>query len=146
MSSRRNFLGKFLTFVGVAAIPTVTVAKPILPDDLEVADQRRGDGYCLKYKGFRLFWTGWKHDYNTVITVGQWVAYEGSDKYDPSGRHFYASYPGREGRFYPGQLFDISVQSEQKFPLRGMSEADKRVYVFDAFSRLIRLIDNATKS
>lgn len=56
------------------------------------------------YRGWSLYWTGWKSDQSNDRLVAQWVAYPVAPADDSPC--FYASYPGRQGRFLPGDTFN----------------------------------------
>jgi hypothetical protein len=140
MATRRNFIEGILTVGGLAMTPMFQ--RDIeLPDGIE-ADTTSYPPFALKYKGFQVYWTGWKQSFNTDQVAGQWCAYEG-EKYDPTSRHFYASYPGDVRQAFPGDVFDVSVKEGQELPVWGTSEEKKKQYMLETLQRLMALIDSA---
>lgn len=138
MADRRDFLKGILTVSGLAMTPVFS--RDIeLPEEVE-ADTTSYPAFNLKYKGFSLYWTGWKHVYNQDILVGQWCAY--GENY-PKDRCFYASYPGDARQYWPGQLFDISIKEGQDIPVWGTSLEKKKQYMLETLQRLMALIDSS---
>jgi hypothetical protein len=137
--SRRHFLKGILTVSGLAMTPMFQ-RDITLPDKIE-ADTTSYPAHTLKYKGFLIRWTGWKSGFNTDVQVAQWLAYE--EPVGEKSRLFYASYPGREGQYYPEAIFDISIKTEQfgHVPTYITSLEDKQKYMLETLERLMRLID-----
>jgi hypothetical protein len=133
MSDRRGFLKGLL-----AAGPVLVLEKgsplPIMKRFTSAAPDK------FEYRGFKVFWTGWKSAFNSDIEVAQWCAYNGNSKHD-SVRCIYASYPGSQGLYFPGQIFDISIKEDQEVPTRKSSEEDKQRYRLQCLHRLMYLID-----
>jgi hypothetical protein len=147
MSDRRGFLGKLLTFCGVAAVaPSVSMAGSPKRDELPVVEHLAGapaisDRFI--YKGFTVGWTGWKQDLSNNFEAGQWYAYNGK-KYGKSTKHFYASYPGGERQYWPGQIFDLSWQKwqlEYGIPGPWSTDEEKFRYRLMCLQHLMKLID-----
>lgn len=139
MSDRRHFLKGVLTVSGLSMTPLFQRDIP-LPEDIE-ADTTSYPAHTLRYKGFYVRWTGWKSSFNSDFLVGQWLAYE--EPISISSRRFYASYPGDEGKYHPGAIFDVSIRREQLnfAPTHITSLEDKQKYMLETLQRLMRLID-----
>lgn len=134
MADRRDFLKGILTVSGLAMTPVF--GRDIeLPEEVE-ADTTAYPAYSLKYKGFTLWWTGWKQIHNMDVVVGQWCAAE-----SVTGRHFYASYPGDARHYWPGEVFDILVKRGQEVPMWGTPVEQKKEYMLETLKRLMALID-----
>ena len=78
------------------------------------------------YKGFHIIWSGWKIDSDCSFAVCQWyawpVVYKDNIRDDVM---VYASYPGKQGTYKLGEVFDISpvegqepVQAWGDFPVQ----------------------------
>lgn len=135
---RRDLLKKLLAVSSMAMVPMGDADTIELPDQIEIPKSEESFALeYIKYKGFRLIWTGWKHLPNQDSSVGQWIAY------GPNGHNFYASYPGDAGQFYPGQIFDIHVhgEQEQNLVVWGTPSEKKKEYMLEALQRLMALID-----
>src|SRR5208337_3136996 len=155
MDDRRGFLGRLLTFCGVAAVAPNVMALPgpkrdegtFLSCEPALVEMKRLNGQTgwvpnrFVFRGWTFFWTGWKPAYPTDVYVGQWCAFEGVDKRDLKSRHFYSSYPGASGAYFPGYLFDISIKDWQKYVTWETSEAEKERYRLECLKELMRLID-----
>lgn len=117
--NRRGFFGRF---AGMAAVP-VALTMPV--DGLDLTKSE------FEYRGFIVRWTGWKCDtIRSNWVAGQYWAYLVKDNIAgrQSGPFFYASYPGGEGQFFQGEVFDISMHRNQKtLPLAALNQHDKRV-------------------
>lgn len=131
MASRRDFLKGLVTVSGLA----------IVPQNFKSKIFHSGLSDRINYKGFHLFWTGWKGAENTDVLVSQWCGYEKGNKRDPNQRLFYASYPGSEGPYFRGEIFDISVKEGQIAPTQRISKAELEKFSIETLQRLMRLID-----
>jgi hypothetical protein len=90
-----------------------------------------------KYRGFGLRWRGWFPISNMDVMCGQWIAY------DPvKSLNVYSAYPGGVYKFYPGQLFDLSVREEQ-IPVPDLNATPEHLERCkqDAYKLLISFID-----
>jgi len=78
------------------------------------------DPYEFKWRGWTIQWTGWKPSSNNLAFVSQWVAFQPEimtmTSYMPfqESKNFYVSYPGGEGRFLNGWVFDLAIQEGQE--------------------------------
>ena len=61
----------------------------------------------LSYRGWLLWWTGWKPNKDVSCFFAQWVASKG-------GLRKYAAYPGGQGGYVPGTAFDTWVREGQR--------------------------------
>lgn len=95
MNSRRKFLS--LITGGAAAAATTALSAN---DHIKYTPDRP-----LIYKGYKVFWTGWKSIPQQAQLVGQWLA---CLDVQPPRRGFYASTPGGEGHYLEGENFDLS--------------------------------------
>lgn len=146
MADRRGFLGRLLTFCGLAAVaPVISLPESPKRDDKLFEMKRFSVNVADRfiYKGFTIFWTGWKSDLNNSFYAGQWCAFEGRERRYLWGKHFYASYPGGEGQTFPGAVFDISWKTDQLGFVPGpwSSEEDLQRYKMLCLNRLMKLID-----
>jgi hypothetical protein len=150
MANRRGFIGKLLTFCGVAAVaPAISFPESPKRDELENEEPvvlKRFTAYApnlFSYKGFTVWWTGWKYCDNMDVEVCQWCACEGPRRYAPNYDRLllYASYPGSEGKYLPGMIFDISIKKGQEVPSGKSTEEQKFLYKLLCLKRLMKLID-----
>jgi hypothetical protein len=154
MDDRRGFIGRLLTFCGVAAVAPKVIALPsskrdegtFLSYEPALVELKRATGFVPNkffFRGFTFWWTGWKGCENSDVQVCQWCACEGPLKYAPGydRRLFYASYPGFEGRYIPGAIFDISIKEGQEIPMWNTSEKEKERYRLECLQRLMAVID-----
>lgn len=82
------------------AVATTTGQGSASPDD-------------FTYKGYRVWWTGWKDSRDTPRIVGQWLGYPlGHDENLP---FLYSSVPGGHGEYVKGQSFDITCRAPQEW-------------------------------
>lgn len=133
MADRRNFLKRLLMVGGVAAV--IPISLPQLKRFTVAVPDR------FTYRGFTVYWTGWKTDIASMCEVSQWCAFHGT-WFDRSKRCFYASYPGGQGSCFPGDTFDISVKWKfQKIVNHDTSDEDKLRYRVECLRRLTALID-----
>jgi hypothetical protein len=145
MADRRGFIGRLLTFCGVAAVaPAMSLPEGPKRDEFPVLKRFTSAVPDLfSYKGFTVWWTGWKACENMDVEVCQWCACEGPRGYAPNYDRLllYASYPGDEGRYYPGAIFDISIKKGQEVPNGKSTEEEKFQYRLLCLQRLMKLID-----
>lgn len=109
---RRGFLGM------LAGVITAVIARPAMasavPKNGGLVWLKEGHPYPQRfqatYRGYGIFWTGWKESAFCVDLYGQWVAWPldfGAD------RGFYSSFPGRPAILIRGENFDVSFDDEQ---------------------------------
>lgn len=96
------------------------------------------EGEPERYKGFDIFWTGWKPTKNGTELVGQWIALTGDGK-----RRAYSSVPGGDGFYELGERFDTDLRVGQR-PVRP-DMADAEAMMAEARDRLIALLIRNTK-
>jgi hypothetical protein len=129
MQNRRGFLGSLLASGTLAATALPKINSPIKDE--------------MKYKGFILLWTGWKEVPNQDILVGQWVSnLSGIGARLEDGGLFSASYPGAEGKYFPGQFFDTSFKETQTPVMRLHTEEQKEEFRLEALQRIMKVIDD----
>ena len=164
MASRREFFRRVL---GAAALPAaLPVAVEILPTS---APPRIWPGSLREakdYRGFKIFWTGWKSSLEHTMQVGQWLAwrqgtfhygpmpggsYARDGQFDISKRttvilderacYLYVSVPGMiGGRYYPYQVLNCAQRSEHLVTL-ATPEAVKDAYVAEGYGYIHKLAD-----
>jgi hypothetical protein len=131
----------------VAAVaPVISLPESSKRDNEESVVLKRFTAYApdlFSYKGFTVWWTGWKHCENMDIEVCQWCACEGPRRYAANYDRLllYASHPGSEGQYLPGQIFDISIKAGQEIPTGKSTEEEKSQYRLLCLQRLMKLID-----
>lgn len=131
-SSRRNFFQKLIGIGTLAVIPVKVVDTPI-------ADR-------MKYKGYELIWTGWKQMPDQDTSVGQWCALRKNNKGEIQGFGFYASYPGGQGIYYPGQMFNCCIMHDQ-LPVNYITPDETREQNrLEALQRVMKEIDTYGQS
>lgn len=95
------------------------------------------------YKGFQIFWSGWKPFKNGTELIGQWIALTPDGK-----RRAYSSVPGGTAFYELGEEFDIEPKTGQKPVSLGINatnfygEPDKatEAAMADAHERLLALL------
>ena len=110
-----------LVFVKIPALAKVTGITAPFSDQIEWLDaedpRSNGGRYHAIYKGYKMYWTGWKESQYSIDMVAQWVAYHedtnGKTMPCPNAGAIYASFPGSTGTFQRGSCFDISITEEQ---------------------------------
>jgi len=98
------------------------------------------------YRGWAIWWTGWKHSFNTLDMAGQWAAYRisglGGD-WRNGKKIAYASAPGSQGMLRFGDVMDCGIVLEkQRCMLAGLATKRQLDHMrLDALNRLLGVID-----
>jgi hypothetical protein len=139
MADRRGFLKRLMGSLSLAVVaPSIPVkAAPVEEALVELKRFTVGAPDRFIYRRFLIRWTGWKSLYGNDCLVAQWLANE------KDGRNFYASFPGSEGMYYAGQVFDISTKSWQRIVTLSTSEEDKHHFRLLCLQRIIGLVDGS---
>jgi hypothetical protein len=122
---RRKFLGL------LAAIPALI---PVMKGFAGIPEPDK-DGY-IYYRGYRIFWTGYKESQNNNLLIGQWVAYGPTRE----GPYYYACTTGCGGEYKQGDLFDITLLSDWETVTPLSSEAHKEAVKVKTYKHLLRVI------
>ena len=96
----------------------------------------------LIYRGFRVFWTGWKPIQNNESLAGQWLAWPpvGDPIYDR--RMYVASVPGELRQYQAGESFDIAAKDGQ-FPITlHTSKEDAESAMHKGLERIKGILDS----
>jgi len=96
----------------------------------------------LIYRGWNVFWTGWKSTHLSTRQAGQWLAWPPVELYKSGFRKQYVScVPGECREYSKGEEFDIIPEGEQ-IPIAGeTSQKDAGVMVEKGLERLKKLLD-----
>jgi len=129
MDDRRNFLTKLIGSGALGAISLPEVKTPV---------QDR-----MKYKGYSLFWSGWKDIPNMDVLCAQWTAIKLDSENKIYTWGYYASYPGGQDRYYPGQIFNTLVYANQVPVMRALHTPEQmEEFRLEALQRVMELIDD----
>ena len=115
MDRRRliGMLGLAPLFAAVAArLAPAIEGYPIVKGTEKQLWKRGNDSF--EYKGYTVWWTGWKYDQGTVEVVAQWAAFWIKD-----GKHaLYVSNPGGWGPMEKGTCLRIHRSCHQVFTIK----------------------------
>lgn len=132
--NRRSFF-KFLPLLPLAG-PSALLAIGVEEIDHPI--------YRYQYKDYYLRWTGWKGSMNHSEVVGQWLAV---CRNDPQ-KMIYSSIPGACGFYFPGWVFDTTLQDawywrarKERITNGGAYERGGSFSMDD--SRQLRVVDNS---
>lgn len=103
---------QFLTLVPFAALPLDALAEELCTNYMPHEEFDHLPDWPephFDYKGYRIFWTGWKCSQGTREIAGQWVAYPHVEGKDP---YLVVNLPNCKGGItYKFSVFDISYNS-----------------------------------
>lgn len=123
--------GIFKLLLPAAAATTVVTA-------VAVAQEPAADPNRLMYKGYELWWTGWKGSPSNFVLVGQWI---GTIK-DPYYDRLYVSTPGDNGHFSDGQEFSLYRHDDQPVITPQSTDAEMLAEKNNALNRMKSLVDH----
>lgn len=97
----------------------------------------------FSYRGWNVFWTGWKTDYRSNILAGQWIAWPPVEKLGKNRRFFVSCVPGECREYFPGEVFDISDPEGGITAETPRAFAEKKIIL--GLGRIKKLLDTVPK-